>query len=434
MNFSVLRDIFVCFLQIYMLNTLEKNILPYRSENFFKRMSIYFIGALCAHGIHWVESTVFNMLAIPMVYMMISILVFKGSTWKKIIITCCFYMLAIVPEFLFAVYTEEYGVIGKTEKFQSEVGETLAYLLMSTVTFLLIKCINQVTRKRNYLTIENKVFSVLLMLPVATIVILGCIFYSDISFEGVNRFLIPMGAVLLLMTNIFIFTVFDNLIEKSEEIKKMETLYQKSKAENTNMQYINKITEENNAFLHDVNKFIRITASLIENGENQKVKEIAEHLDIRIQNLKKTIYTDHPILNSILCEREFVTESKKVTYKVNLDNNLRLDFFEDLDLISIVGNLLDNAVEAAEQTERNRYVECKMYMGNAGHFLVMEFHNGYLVSPIKDKGRFVSTKKDSNNHGIGLHTVAKLVKKYEGIMKVEADGRKFSVKLFFTIK
>ena len=64
-----------------------------------------------------------------------------------------------------------------------------------------------------------------------------------------------------------------------------------------------------------------------------------------------------PVLNSILCERKFVAESKGILYKIKLGNNLRTDFIEDLDLISIVGNLLDNAIEAAEKTEKDKYGE-----------------------------------------------------------------------------
>ena len=84
---------------------------------------------------------------------------------------------------------------------------------MSTITFLLVKCVNQITRKKNYQTIENKLFTVLLTLPAATIIIFMCIYYSHISFTGVNRIMIPIGAALLLMTNICIFAVFDKLID-----------------------------------------------------------------------------------------------------------------------------------------------------------------------------------------------------------------------------
>ena len=204
--------------------------------------------------------------------------------------------------------------------------------------------------------------------------------------------------------------------------------------QNELLTYKDKVNEDNRAFLHDINKFICTVAGLIEEGENQEVKDIMEHLGVRIQNLQKSVYCEHPILNTILCERKFLAESKDISYRITLGNDLRLDFLEELDLISIVGNLLDNALEAAEKTEDGRYVECRMYMGNAGHFLVMEFCNGYVVPLLKDKDRYISTKRDADSHGIGLHTVGKLVKKYAGIMRVEAGEREFSVKLIFTIK
>lgn len=220
----IIRDYLICLLQMYLLEDLEKNILPYRRERFWEKFLVYCIAALAMFGTNRLESSILNMVMIPVIYMIASMVVFRGNIWKKLVTVCCYYVLAIIPEFLFAALTNAYGVTGASEGFRTETEKTLALLLMSTMTFLFIKCINQVTRKRDYLTIENKTFTVLLMLPTATIVMLGCMFYSHTSFEGMNRVMVPVGASLLLMTNIFIFTVFDRFVEKSEEVKKMDRL------------------------------------------------------------------------------------------------------------------------------------------------------------------------------------------------------------------
>lgn len=431
---TLINDVLICSIQMVMLNDLGKNMLPYRIKTRWKRILIYAIPALIIFSVNHIGSTFTNIMIVPISYIGASIAIFKGSAWKKIILACCYYMLAIVPEFLFAVITEAYGVTGTENNFHSEIEETLSLLLMSTVTFLLVKCVNQMNRRKNYLTVENRFFTALLVLPLATVLILVCLYYSHMSFSGINRILISMGAILLLVTNIFTFAVFDKLIEKSEEAKNMELLYQKSRAENINLQYMNKIDKDNRAFLHDVNKFIHTAVNMMDNGENKELKEIAEHLGIRIEQLKNYSYCTEPILNSILCERKFVTESKAISYRVKLANNLHIGFIEDLDLISIVGNLLDNAIEAAEKVEKNKYVICKMYMGNEGHLLVMEFYNSYVLPVIKERERYISTKRNPENHGIGLHTVGKLVEKYGGAMRIEAGGEEFSVKIVFTVK
>ena len=169
----IVRDFLICLLQMYLLEDLEKNMLPYRRENFWGKFLVYFVVALIMLGINHLESSIFNMVMIPVTYMIVSMVVFRGNIWKKLVIVCCYYVLAIIPEFLFATLTNAYGVTGASEGFGTEIEKTLALLLMSTMTFLFIKCINQVTRKRDYLTIENKTFTVLLMLPTATIIILG---------------------------------------------------------------------------------------------------------------------------------------------------------------------------------------------------------------------------------------------------------------------
>lgn len=395
---SLLSDALIGSFQMFMLNDFGKNMFPYRIKTCWKRILIYGVTALVILSVNHIESTFINIMMIPVSYTIASIVIFQGSVWKKIILACCYYMLAIVPEFLFAVITGAYGVTGTENNFHSELEKLLSLLLMSTITFLLVKCVNQITRKKNYQTIENKLFTVLLTLPAATIIIFMCIYYSQISYTGVNRIMIPIGAALLLMTNICIFAVFDKLIEKSEEVKKMELLYQKSKAENINQKYINKVNEDKRVFLHDVNKFLCTAASLIENGKNLELDSMVRHLGIRMEELKNYSYCADPVLNSILCERKFVAESKGILYKIKLGNNLRTDFIEDLDLISIVGNLLDNAIEAAEKTKKDQHVICNMYMGNEGHLLVMEFYNSYILPLIKEREHYISNNENSKGY------------------------------------
>ena len=297
---SLLSDALIGSFQMFMLNDFGKNMFPYRIKTCWKRILIYGVTALVILSVNHIESTFINIMMIPVSYTIASIVIFQGSVWKKIILACCYYMLAIVPEFLFAVITGAYGVTGTENNFHSELEKLLSLLLMSTITFLLVKCVNQITRKKNYQTIENKLFTVLLTLPAATIIIFMCIYYSQISYTGVNRIMIPIGAALLLMTNICIFAVFDKLIEKSEEVKKMELLYQKSKAENINQKYINKVNEDKRVFLHDVNKFLCTAASLIENGKNLELDSMVRHLGIRMEELKNYSYCADPVLNSIL--------------------------------------------------------------------------------------------------------------------------------------
>lgn len=107
---SLLRDVLVCSLQVWMLNDFGKNMFPYRVEPLWKRIGVYFAAALCIFIANHMGTTLFNIAIIPASYTIAAIIIFQGSKWKKVIMACCYYMLAIVPEFLFAAITEAYGI------------------------------------------------------------------------------------------------------------------------------------------------------------------------------------------------------------------------------------------------------------------------------------------------------------------------------------
>ena len=77
------------------------------------------------------------------------------------------------------------------------------------------------------------------------------------------------------------------------------------------------------------------------------------------------------------------------------------------------------------------YIECKMYTAAGGKFLMMEFRNNYKIPPRIGKKGYISSKREPGNHGIGLHTVEKLVKQYGGKMRIENSGENFKVTIAF---
>lgn len=429
----VIRDILICSFQLYMLCDLEMNMLPYRTSSKVTKWIITYTVAIFLFGINTQGSTILNILLIPLLYLLISIILFKGNIWKKLIISYCYYMLALTPEFIFAVATNAYGATESPQDFQSEIEKTLAILLMKLITFFFVKCINQINRKKNYSEIDNGFFSALLMLPMATIIILSCIYYSKIPFIGIIKFFLPVAVLLLLFTNTFIFSIFDRFVENLEKTKAMELLYQKSTAENREMKFMKKQDDEYRSFIHDINKFMRTISTLLQKGNDKEALEIVNQMVGKVQHLQKYRYSSNTLLNCILCERRFIADNMSVKYYIELSQFLRFDFLDELDFISIVGNLLDNAIEAASELKDEGYVKCKMSMPNNGCFLMMEFENNYLFPPQKAIHGYISHKHDSKKHGIGLQTVERLVKKYGGIIRVQAQNNIFRINILFTL-
>jgi len=87
-------------------------------------------------------------------------------------------------------------------------------------------------------------------------------------------------------------------------------------------------------------------------------------------------------------------------------------------MISMFGNLLDNAIEAAEKCESGkRNVKIKVFMGT-NYFLIFNIENSYNVKIKKDGDRFLTSKADSKHHGLGIGIVMSLAEKYGGSLNL----------------
>ena len=91
----------------------------------------------------------------------------------------------------------------------------------------------------------------------------------------------------------------------------------------------------------------------------------------------------------------------------------------------VIGNLMENAVKACQKIEANRQI--KLVIKPKGEQLALMVRNTYDGIVIKDGEKFISAKKDEKNSGIGLESVAAVVKNYGEMLHIEHDSEWFNV-------
>ena len=102
-----------------------------------------------------------------------------------------------------------------------------------------------------------------------------------------------------------------------------------------------------------------------------------------------------------------------------------MDFIAPIDITTIFGNLLDNAIEATEKVEDDKYIFIKI---TSYHQMIVvkienscdkvKWKNGY---PVSQKGR---------GRGIGLLNVMSSIENYDGNIKLKQEGKRFIIELF----
>lgn len=129
--------------------------------------------------------------------------------------------------------------------------------------------------------------------------------------------------------------------------------------------------------------------------------------------------------DALLCHYLKIAKEQGITVNTNLHlpDNLGID---DQDLCVILGNCLENAIEACSKVSQNqlRFIDIRTTI--AKNHLVIKIANSFCGSVIRQGDRFVSSKH-GDNHGIGLSSVKTLASKYHGYCSIHYDPQVFNV-------
>lgn len=276
--------------------------------------------------------------------------------------------------------------------------------------------------------IKDSVFVLLACCAFLSISILNKPFYNDILWSRTVKvifiFLLVLMALLIL-----------SLVSYSTSNKhfKRLTAFYKKQIEKQSEYYI-RLSESNfrlRKFRHDFNNmFIGIT-TLLEEGRSEEALEMLktqkEQLTVDVQ----TFDTGCGIADAILNEKSIRAKSSDTV--IEFEGALPSSGINPCDICLILGNPLDNAIEACEKiTGKEKkiiHVSCVCSSG----FLFLDITNP-VDKPVKFIGKMpVSSKNNSELHGIGLYSLELAVFQYNGELKLSCDNKEFKVSISLQI-
>lgn len=176
---------------------------------------------------------------------------------------------------------------------------------------------------------------------------------------------------------------------------------------------------------HDIHHFIGVMRRLVDDGELDKLKIFLNKYGEKIQKENLPIFCENVVANSII--GYYYLQSKK--YGINFDSRCNIDSeipMSDSDICIILGNTLENAIDACRQMDNTqiRFVSVQAgKMKNQRLIMVKNSYNGRLEA--RD-GQFV-TSKVSKSHGLGIRNIKKVIESYGGFVKIEYDEKEFTL-------
>lgn len=208
---------------------------------------------------------------------------------------------------------------------------------------------------------------------------------------------------------------WDKLIEKKVAAFENEIL-QKYYAEVENMY------TKMRGWRHDYRHHIQTMKVHAANGEYEEIDRYLNMLDDDLTNVETVIRTGNRMADAILNSKLSLADERKIRVKAEAKIPVSLTVSE-LDLCIIIGNLLDNAMEACmELPEEERLI--RIYMEMKGNYLYLALTN---TAAGRKKQSFFTTKGEG--HGLGLSRVDSIVKKYGGYVTRASEDEAFSTEI-----
>lgn len=180
---------------------------------------------------------------------------------------------------------------------------------------------------------------------------------------------------------------------------------------------------------HDYHNHIQTLLALCDDKE--RTKEYLWKLNDDLTSVDTVIKTGNVMVDAILNSKISLMKSKGILVNAKAIVPAELTVSE-IDLCTVIGNLLDNAMEAVMRQTEDDDKFIRVFIGILKDQLYISVYNSTCGELQKRKSTYVSTK-GSENHGFGLASVDRIVKKYKGFINRQNEEGVFATEIMLPI-
>lgn len=260
----------------------------------------------------------------------------------------------------------------------------------------------------------------LVMIPLCSIGILCAMIFTRSSTE-IGLVITSIG---LVSVNLFTFYLYNMLSDAFYQRYENEMLRQTIQNYSSQLDIMLQGEEKVKALRHDMKHHMNELKILAAKNENEAIGEYIDNMGEFISNPNEIVSSGNLEIDSVM--NYMLIRAKQELRTVNVHVRLPEDVSHSFDVNVILGNLLENGIEAASRTEDKRLdVDIELRQG----VMRIRIENSYNGKTEMRHQKMFTTKKGKGLHGIGLENVRKIVEKYDGIMEIRPDGGTFRVML-----
>lgn len=420
---SIITSYLFAIYYIYFLDTIY-------TESKCKKKTITICGlglAIFYFASSWGIYAGLKLIYMPFIYFALAFVLYEGTIKSKILMSLFFHILnystQLALEIPFILNNIPSGI--------SDFFHAISLLLRSVMMYLILVLIRKYVRTQGNFANKfyKKMISILISIWLLYIIAMLVLLYyikMQLPLSDLERGLLTEIDLILMFLNIFVFFILVKLQEYYEKIRTYETEMQKSSYSAFYYQKMEDINSENQQYIHNIEHYLKTIAGLAADDNNREIVKIIEDLELHALHIANKIYCGNKILNAIINEKMGMAKENNIDFQVHVAT-INLTFIDDVDLIGLLGNLLDNALEASRRCQAERTMVLNVYTPSNNRFLVFCVENSCFEPPSIKGGKYITIKKNKERHGIGMEYIKSIIKKYDGFMHTKYHANKYCI-------
>lgn len=403
-----------------------KIFLPLR-RNWFIKIAAFLVCGYLADAIIY-SNDLGSLLGTMALFFMYVLIFYRGALMEKVSVLLVFYPALIAINYLM----QDIGgrlFFATTQATSEEMAQSPELMLVSTLIhavslllrllfwigawLVLRKFLSKITSHLN-----TQMWLIVDMLMLASFVAIFTIIY----------FMPEDTAIVYPICGASIFSSFGCMYLASYICEAMQTSYHAQELEIQRNYYKDRIWDEERvrSAYHDMKNHLLLLQAQAGNG--QEVQKSIQELKDQIQEYENYHHTGNEFLDIIIRDKAKAAQERKIDFGAVISFEAG-SFIEPLDISTIFGNALDNAIEASEKLpEDMRLVTVRA--NRVRNILIIIVENNTASTSIETTG---TTKKDTFAHGFGLSNLKNAVEKYDGQCSTKLENGTFTLKIAIPI-
>lgn len=348
--------------------------------------------------------------------------VFDNSVMKSIFITVLFFCVICLSDILTSCiiswmancvydgYLYDYSIIG------GFICDFIVLAIMTPLSFLIKKRIKVLPVKYWLYMIFSPVISC------AILIMLDILLYRS---KTINPYFSIIPASFLLYLNIALFRFFEAFSYKID----LEVLKQTERINKENYQILSESEDQIRILRHDMKNHLGVIMNYAQRGSYQELIDYIGSIQKEITDNGEAVYTKNPLLDAVINVKGKIAKKNDIRFivKMNISEDVLI---KPIDLCTILGNALDNAIESSKTTE-DKFIVVSILSDKDKFILNIKNSADGIITK---NGSLMTTKQDKQNHGLGIKSMKKTLKKYNGYIDYYFKEGVFTIEIIMENK